>query len=385
MRESEFTKNKSGQLVQTPRGYWAFVPDPLPPKIGVTWELASQLSDADRALSELAGIARTLPNPHLLIAPFIRREAVLSSRIEGTQASLSELFFFEAAGIEPSPNPDVREVANYVRALEHGLARLADLPISLRLIREMHAQLMDGVRGDEMSPGEFRQDQNWIGAPGARLSEAIYVPPPVDEMLQALDQLEKYLHTSSNFPPLVRLALIHYQFEAIHPFRDGNGRIGRLLITLLLCAEKLLPQPLLYLSAFFERHRNEYYDLLLSISQKGVWTEWIRFFLQGVTEQSRDAIARSKRLQDVWQSHRKKMQTARASGTLLQIIDDLIRFPVITVPQTATQLDVTYKSALKNIEKLVDAGILKEAKNQPRPRTFYAPSIIDILEMDKAN
>ena len=229
-------------------------------------------------MSELAGAARTLPNPHLLIGPFIRREAVLSGRIEGTQASLSDLFFFEASGAADPAVPDVREVSNYVKALEHGLARLDALPISLRLIREIHAKLMEGVRGEHLTPGEFRRSQNWIGAPGCTLMEAIFVPPPEEEMMECLGELEKYLHEPSALLPLVRLALVHYQFETIRPFLDGNGRIGRLLITLLLCAEGLLSEPLLYLSAYFERHRQDYYRCLLDVSHAGQWSHWISFF-----------------------------------------------------------------------------------------------------------
>jgi Fic family protein len=229
----DFHRDAPGRLLNTPQGYTAFVPNPLPPAIELKQHLAD-LSRADRLVGELRGVARNLPNPHLLIGPFMRREAVLSSRIEGTQASLSDLFFFEASGGQNAEIADVREVANYVRALEFGLKRMEKLPLSLRLIREMHAELMHGVRGEHMTPGEFRRSQNWIGPPGCTLTEAVFVPPPVEEMVTALDAFEKYLHADSTLPPLVRLALIHYQFEAIHPFLDGNGRIGRLLITLLL-------------------------------------------------------------------------------------------------------------------------------------------------------
>ena len=220
----------------------------------MTWGLAGRLSEADRALSELAGVARNLPDPRLLIGPFARREAVLSSRIEGTQASLSDLFFFEAADSvvragDRVPPEDVREVANYVRAMEYGRRRLRELPISLRFIREIHGKLMEGVRGQHLTPGEFRRSQNWIGPPGCTLMDATHVPPRVPEMMQCLDAFEKFLHAESPFPALVRMALIHYQFEAIHPFLDGNGRVGRLLISLLLCHDGLLSEPLLYLSA----------------------------------------------------------------------------------------------------------------------------------------
>lgn len=384
MQLVDFTEDKTGQLIKTLQGYWAFVPDPLPPPLIPSWELVRQISEADRSLSELAGVARTLPNPHLLIGPFIRREAVLSSRIEGTQASLSDLFFFEASGTVPPQVPDVQEVLNYVRALEYGLARLQELPVSLRLIKEIHERLMEGVRGEHLTPGEFRRSQNWIGPPGCTLMDAVFVPPPEAEMKEALSQLEKYLHNQSSLPPLVRLALFHYQFEAIHPFLDGNGRIGRLLLTLLLCAEGLLPQPLLYLSAFFERHRRDYYRLLLDVSQSGQWSEWITFFLRGVAEQSQDAIRRSNRLMDLWQTYRQRLQSARLSALLLQLVDELFSYPVITIAQAAERLNVTQRSAGLNIEKLVDEDILHETTGRQRNRIFVALEIIQIVEAQEA-
>lgn len=266
MLAENFKANSPGQLVKTAQGYLAFVPAPLPPALELSWELVSRLSAAERAISQLAGVGRILPNPHLLIGSFIRRESVLSSRIEGTRASLSDLFFFEAEGERSQAQGDVQEVANYVKAMNYGLSRLNDFPVSLRLIREIHERMMAGVGGGHLTPGEFRRSQNWIGPSGCTLMDATFVPPPVEEMLRALDEFEKYLHTNSELPLLIRLALIHYQFEAIHPFLDGNGRIGRLLLTLLLCHHEVLPQPLLYLSAFFERNREEYYRLLLGVS-----------------------------------------------------------------------------------------------------------------------
>jgi cell filamentation protein, protein adenylyltransferase len=380
MQPSDFADNKSGRVIKTPQGYWAFVPNPLPPKLEINWELAGNISEADRALSELAGVARTLPNPHLLIGPFIRREAVLSSRIEGTQAGLSDLFFFEASQSATPQTPDVYEVANYVNALEYGLARLKDLPVSLRLIREMHESLMKEVRGETMTPGEFRRSQNWIGPPGCVLMDATFVPPPVDEMTVALGELEKYLHTPSSLPPLVRSSLVHYQFEAIHPFLDGNGRIGRLLLTLLLCAERLLPQPLLYLSAFFERNRQDYYRLLLSVSQAGTWIEWITYFLRGVAEQSQDAVKRANRLMDLREAYRTKLQSARASALLLQLVDELFSIPAVTIPGMTKRLKVTPRSAQLNVDKLIESGILREVTGRQRNRIFVAPEIVNIAE-----
>ena len=383
MQPSDFKKDKTGKIIRASRGYWAFVPNPLPPQLELTWDLVLENSQADRALSELAGVARTLPNPHLLINPFIRREAVLSSRIEGTQASLSDLLFFEALGQKEPQPPDVREVSNYVKALEYGLKRLEKLPVSLRLIREMHQKLMEGVRGEHLTPGGFRRSQNWIGPPGCTLMEATFVPPPEEEMQEALGPLEKYLYDRSGLPPLIRLAMIHYQFEAIHPFLDGNGRIGRLILTLLLCAEGLLPQPLLYLSAYFEQHRQQYYDLLLAVSQTGAWSEWVIFFLRGVAQQSQDAVLRSDRLLNLWQECRRKLQSPRASALSLQLVDELFSYPAITAAWAAKRLDVTPRSAQLNIEKLVRAGILREETGKRRNRIFVAHEIVKIIEARK--
>ncbi len=380
METAAFEKDKPGKLVRTAQGYWAFVPNRLPPDLELTWEFVNQISEADRRLSELAGAARTLPNPHLLIEPFTRREAVLSSRIEGTVASLSDLMSFEALGVVHPDRPDVAEVANYVTALEYGLSRLTKLPVSTRLMRELHERLMRGTRGEHMTPGEFRRSQNWIGPPGCLLKDASFVPPPEAEMKEALSDLEKYIHSESKLPPLVRMALIHYQFEAIHPFLDGNGRIGRLLITLLLCAEGLLPQPLLYLSAFFERHRSQYYRLLLEVSQQGNWQEWITFFLCGISEQSVDALNRANQLQQLSLEYRQMLHGKRSSATLLQMADLLFKNPVFSPSSISKALKITYVSAQKNIDKLVNAGILRETTGRQRGRIYVAQRVIEILE-----
>jgi Fic family protein len=341
-----------------------------------------RLAEAERAVGRLSGVGTTLPNPYLLINPFIRREAVLSSRIEGTQASLSDLLFFEAAPSAPARVADVHEVANYVRALESGLEPERKLPLSLRLIREMHRILMTGVGGSHLTPGEFRRSQNWIGPPGSKLDDAIVVPPPVPEMNAALDALEKHLHDRSDLPALIRLALIHYQFEAIHPFLDGNGRIGRLLISLLLCEWRLLPSPLLYLSAFFEKRRQEYYHRLLAVSQKGEWESWVEFFLSGVAEQALDAVRRAARLSALRDEYHARLQRARASALLLKLVDGLFHHPAITVPGAARQLNVTQRAASQNVGKLVQAGILAEATGRARYRIFVANAIIRAIEED---
>ncbi len=381
MRISDFTDAKHGRLIHTLHGYDAYLPGDLPPSLDPSWSLGQKISEADRALSELAGVSRTLPNPHLFINSFLRREAVLSSRIEGTQASLSELFFFEAAG-EQRPQSDVQEVVNYVNALNYAIGRLNELPLSVRLLCEIHERLMSGVRGDEghLTPGELRRSQNWIGRPGSSLSSATYVPPPPDEMHRALGELEKYFHATSDLPHLVRLAMIHYQFEAIHPFLDGNGRVGRLLITLWLQKEGLLTQPVLYLSAFFERTRDEYYRLLLAVSQQGVWQQWIEYFLFGVAEQSRDAIDRAKQIIDLWLFYRQRFQNERQSVSVLRLLDEIIAVPVITYRKAEQILGVTPRAARQNVDKLVEAGVVVEVTQRARYKIFAASEIISILD-----
>lgn len=382
MHLSDFIEHPGGRIVKTPQDYRAYVPAPLEPEIELNMALISRLSDADRAVSELAGVARTLPNPHLLIGPFMKQEAVISSKIEGTQASFSDLLYFETSRIKEEQVPDVREVANYVKAMEYGLARLSDLPMSLRLIKELHSILMNEVRGCKSTPGEFRRSQNWIGPPGCSLSGASYVPPPASEMKDALSDLEYYFHTETDTPPLMRLAMIHYQFESIHPFLDGNGRIGRLLTALQLVAYDLLPQPLLYLSAFFERNRNRYYDLLLDVSRKGAWEDWIMFFLRAVEVQSKDAVARSDRLLELWHEYRDRLQEARASALLLQMVDYLFEYPAITNPMATKKLGVTPRSTQLNIEKLIASGILEEITGGKRNRVYVAREIIGIIDQE---
>jgi Fic family protein len=385
MDPAKFKKESAGKLLDIGEEQWAFVPNPLPPKLEITWELAERISDADRSLGELAGVARTIPNPHLLIEPFTRREAVLSSRIEGTQATLTELFSAQASARRKGPSEGVQEVLNYINALEYGLKRLKQHPISLRLTREIHERLMKGARGQSLSPGEFRRAQNFIGPPGCKVENATYVPPPVPRMKDALDRFEKYLHERRRMlTPLVRLSLIHYQFEAIHPFWDGNGRVGRLLITLLLCSEGLLSQPLLYLSAYFERNRREYYRLLLDVSQSGNWTDWIRFFLDGVSEESRDAVARSNQLLALRQEYRERLQAQKFPGRTLELMELLFREPAITVSSARDHLKVTTRAAQQNVDKLLREGIVKEVTGRQRYRVFVAQKIIQIVEADTA-
>jgi Fic family protein len=377
MDQNDFRNNTSGQLTRTLGGHWAFVPHNLPPKINWSEDLVISLSAADRALGELAGLGRSLPNPHLLVRPFVRREAVLSSRIEGTQASLTDLYAYEArqSTLWASP-PDARDVHNYVQALDYGLHRLRTLPVSLRLIRELHAQITEGVRGMALSSGEFRNRQNWIGTPGTPIELAIYVPPPVEQMHELLSSFEQFLHAASDLPPLIRLGMIHYQFEAIHPFIDGNGRLGRLLMSLLMCSWGMLPQPLLYLSAYFSAERAAYYDNLLIVSREGAWNEWLRFFLRGVLLQSNDAVIRICRITDLRDSYRSQFQAAKAGGRLMLVIDYLFDRPVLSVNSLAKELGVGYATANRYIAKLEDAGVIRELTGQARNRVYRADDVL---------
>jgi Fic family protein len=379
MQASDFGPAYPGNLVDA-GGYVSFVPHALPPELAWDDELVGALSEAERALGRLGGIGQTLPNPHLIIGPFVRREAVLSSRIEGTHAALSDLVLFEVAPTAGNPPADVQEVANYVKALEHALTRLKEIPISLRLIREMHTVLLAGVRGQAHQPGEFRRVQNWIGYRGSTPADARYVPAPVNRLDDCLSELERFLHAPPRLPVLIRLGLVHYQFEAIHPFEDGNGRVGRLLIALLLCAERVLPSPLLYLSAYFERNRAEYYDRLLGVTQRGEWGAWLRFFVAGVADQANDGVERAGRLLALRGEFSARCQTARCSGLTFKLLDSLFCAPAITMPRAAELLDVAPNTAQANLDKLVQAGILREVTGQRRNRVYVADEIVRAVE-----
>ena len=368
----------SGRLVKCPGGYEAFVPNPLPPEVEMTQRLVRAMSEADRLLGQLAGEGRSLPNPHLLMRPFVTQEAVLSSRIEGTQATLGELLASDAgAAVDRSPD-DLREVGNYVAALEHGMGRLHSLPLSLRLIRELHEKLMRGVRGDHATPGEFRRSQNWIGPPGCTLSNASFVPPPVDLLMECLGQWEDFLHDHS-LPPLIQVGLLHYQFEAIHPFLDGNGRVGRLLITLFLIEKGILPTPLLYLSAFFEATRPDYYDRLSAVSHKAAWGGWLEYFLNGVARMSADALRRAERINGLLTQWRGEV-AGSPSKTVSMLVDLLAENPFWTIKRAAQRLEVAYTTAQRAIEKLQSLGVLEQTDDAQRGRVYCAEQLMAILD-----
>lgn len=380
----DFKSTRAGKILKTDRDYLAFVPCSLPPSVKYTPELIDLLAEANRHLGNLNGTGALLPNPNLLILPYMRREAVLSSRIEGTQTSLSDLFYFEAARKEEqkieSQKTDVLEVVNYVKAMDHGLKRLKELPLCLRLIREIHGVLMKNVRGEHLTPGEFRRSQNWIGSPGCTIDDAAYVPPPVHEMHEALGELEKFLHVRGSLPGLVQCALLHYQFEAIHPFLDGNGRIGRLLVTLFLYEREFLHYPMLYLSAFFEKYRNEYYDRLIAVSRNGEWEEWICFFLRGIVVQSKDAAENSSVILKLLDDYRARIREKRTSIYVVKLLDELFKNPYISISRAATKLDTSFHTAKAAIERLKKVGILVEITDKLRGKVYCAKELLSSLE-----
>lgn len=380
MRAEEFPRTSRGEARKVPsEGYWAYYPAPAPRGLEYSDELVRLLDEATAALHRLAGVGRLLPNPNLLIAPYVRLEAVLSSRIEGTQSDVTDLLRFEAGDDEGvgELRDDVEEVRNYVAALDHGIARLAEgFPLSLRLLREIHERLMSGVRGSHATPGEFRRSPNWIG--GSSPTDATFVPPPADEMKTALDDFEAFLHDDS-LPLLIHLAVTHYQFEVIHPFLDGNGRVGRLMIPLVLIERQVLPQPLLYLSVYFERNRNQYYDLLLRTSRTGEIAPWIRFFLRAVGVQATDAEERTVRLVELQSKMRDELLDERVSMTVLRTAEHLFSTPYISATSLANALDVSFPTAQSAIDHLVERGDLVETTGRKRNRFYFAQVIFEAV------
>ncbi len=374
----DFHAPEAGRVIKTPQGYAAFLPAPLPPKLTYEHGLVLALSRADAALSELSGLGRHLPNPHLLIEPYVRREAVLSSRIEGTKANLSDLLLDEMEGGSTSKeDADVREVRNYVVALEDGIKRLKALPLSLRLVRELHAHLMKGVRGERATPGEFRRSQNWIGPSGSTLANATYVPPPPEQMHEVLAQWERFLHEREQMPDLIQCALMHEQFEAIHPFLDGNGRIGRLLITLFLIERGRLSQPLLYLSAYIEAHRSDYYTLLQRVRTHGDWSGWLTFFLVGVSETAREAVQQAGKLMHLREEFRKQLHEKPKA---LALLDELFMNPYMTVARASEILKVSNPTARQAVTLLQQRGLLEEITGRAWGRLYLARPILRALE-----
>lgn len=364
MDHSAFSDRSSGTLIPTVEDQYAFVPNPLPPHLDITAELARTLEEATLAIGELSGLSGFVPNADLISRPLLTREAIYSSRIEGTYASAEDLALAGARSPSISEYSDTWEVLNYLDATSAGMRRIRTEQVGLDLIRDLHRRLFGRLfsRGTPKTPGEFRTVQNWIGVGMARsISQARFIPPPPEQMIAGMEEIETYIRSDSSHPALIRLGLIHYQFEAVHPFIDGNGRIGRMLVTLLLAQWGLLRQPILHLSTYFERHRETYIDLLLKVSTDGSWNEWIAFFLDGVANQAREAIRRIRELVELRQSYHDRVRMPKASALLPVLIDSLFERQVISIPEAAKLLEVSYPSARQNVYRLVDAGILQES------------------------
>ena len=379
-------RGRAGGYVLQPAGYQAFVPAPLPPRppIRVTGTIQALLSAADRALSRLDGAIHTLPEADLFVLMYVRKEAVLSSQIEGTQSSFRDVLAAEARLLSPRGAGDTGEVINYIAAMNHGLERLPGLPLSVRLIREMHERLLRGVRGGRSTPGELRRSQNWIGPVGCTPRDAVFVPPPFEEVPRALGDLETFLHRDDDLPPLVRVGLAHVQFETVHPFLDGNGRVGRLLIAFFLCERKILAKPVLYISHFFKRHRAEYYERLQAVRDAGDWEGWLAFFLRGVAEVGNEAVATARRILDLRETHRVAVTAhfGRAAGNGHRVLEALYRKPVVTVSDVRGITGLSYPAANNLVARLVSIDILEPFGDRRRNRAFLYRDYIRVFADD---
>jgi len=375
-------KDRVGKFVTQSAGYKAFIPNPLPPQPSLRYdeEFQALLSQADRALAKLDGITTVLPNPDLFIGMYVKKEAILSSQIEGTQASLEGVLEFEANLTPKGDVQGVLEVINYIKALNYGIQRLKEFPMSLRLIREVHKLLIEGTRGTHRTPGEFRRSQNWIGPPGATLNDAAFIPPPPALVAQSMGELEKFLYVKDTIPPLVKIALIHAQFETIHPFLDGNGRIGRLLITFYLVWKEILSKPLLYLSYYLKKCRSDYYDLLEKIRTEGAWEEWIKFFLKGVYVTSAEAAATAREIIGLKENlHEGLYASSIASIYGVKLVDLLFVKPVISVGDVIEGLKVSKETASELVRKFEAAAILTEVTGKKRYRKYAFRQYVAIV------
>jgi Fic family protein len=380
---------RAGRYIRQATGYRAFIPAPLPPvpPVQITGEIQRLLSEADRALGRLDGSIQTLPNPDLFVFMYVRKEAVLSSQIEGTQSSLNDLLAAEASILSPDQPKDVDEVVNYVRAMNYGLKRLQELPLSVRLIREIHGELLREVRGSHLTPGELRRSQNWIGPGGCTLMDAAFVPPPPEEVPAALGELERFLQAPTDLPSLLQIGLAHVLFETIHPFLDGNGRVGRLLITFYLCERGILQKPVLYLSHYFKKHRAAYYDHLQAVRDTGDWERWLIFFLCGVIEVSAQATETARRILALREDHRGAVTTrlARAAANGHRVLEHLYERPIVSVADIQTLLGTTYPAASNVVNRLATLGILREITGYRRNRLFRYESYIQLFSETQAD
>lgn len=378
--------NRAGCLVTNLSGemaYQSFRPNPLPPEppVEMSNELIAKLIDANRRLATLDGLSSRIPNMDLFVSMYVRKEALLSSQIEGTQCTLDDILNPFA---EENTNLNVSDVVNYIRAEEYAINRLQTLPLCNRLIKETHAVLMEGVRGQEKNPGEFRYSQNWIGGQGSTLRNARYIPPNPEDMVDAMSDLEKYMNGEDSLDPLIQAALIHYQFETTHPFLDGNGRVGRLLITLFLMEKKILSAPSLYISYFLKMNRVEYYDRMTQVRKTGDYEQWVLFFLQALSDSAEDAIQAIDRLTEIHNRNVQKFNsmTKRQQTNAINFLIYLEKTPIIDIQKTATALNLSYNTAAKNVASFVDNGILQQTEKSGRAKIYSYVDYLAVLRKD---
>ena len=376
-RSGELVTNLSGEAA-----YQSFKPSPLPPnpELNISNDIVKKLVEANRDLVRLDTAAKLIPNVELFISMYVRKEALISSQIEGTQCTLDDVLDPEVDG---NTNLDVGDVVNYVRACNYAIGRLEKLPLCNRLLREIHQELLSGVRGQEKNPGEFRRSQNWIGAANCTLKEARYIPPNVEDMNAALTDLERYMNESDDYDPLIRIALIHYQFETIHPFLDGNGRVGRLMILLYLMKQGYISKPIIYISYFLKKNQIEYYDRISEVRRNGNYEQWVGFFLEAVSAAAKDSLATVEKLSALHESNIERLPvTARKNDNVRRVFDYIEQYPIIDIKRTASDLEVSYNTVSAAVGKLVQAGILEETTNASRNRVFSYKEYLNILRKD---
>ena len=376
---------RSGVLITNLSGeaaYQSFKPSPLPPnpELNIGSDIVKKLVEANRDLVRLDTAAKLIPNVELFISMYVRKEALISSQIEGTQCTLDDVLDPEVDG---NTNLDVGDVINYVRACTYAIGRLDKLPLCNRLLKEIHQELLAGVRGQEKNPGEFRRSQNWIGAANCTLKEARYIPPNVEDMNAALTDLERYMNEGDDYDPLIRIALIHYQFETIHPFLDGNGRVGRLMILLYLMEQGYISKPIIYISYFLKKNQIEYYDRISEVRRSGNYEQWVGFFLEAVSAAAKDSLATVEKLSALHEGNIERLPvTARKNDNVRRVFDYIEQYPIIDIKRTASDLEVSYNTVSAAVGKLVQAGILKETTNASRNRAFSYEEYLNILRKD---
>lgn len=376
-RAGEWINNLNGEEV-----YKSFRPAPLPPcpELNIDNDMINKLVEANRNLVSLDTASKLIPNVELFISMYVRKEALISSQIEGTQCTLDDVLDPDA---DSNKNLDIRDVINYVKACSYAIERLKSLPLCNRLLREIHKELLSGVRGNEKNPGEFRRSQNWIGASNCSLNEARYIPPNVDDMTTALSDLEKYMNEGDDYDPLIRIAMIHYQFETIHPFLDGNGRIGRLMILLYLMEQGYLAKPIIYISYFLKKNQTEYYDRMSEVRKSGNYEQWVRFFLEAVSAAAKDSLMTIEKLSELHDKNLAKLpKTTRKNDNTRKVFEYLEKYPIIDIKRTAVALDISFNTASTAVNKLVQIGILKETTNASRNRVFSYEEYLNILRRD---